>query len=125
MRHDILADVFSNLKNTESIGKKECRVPHSKMIESVLKVIKKNKYIGDFEKTEGNEIIVKLIGRINDCNVIKPHFAVKKDEFIKFEKRYLPARKVGILVVTTSQGVMDQNDAIEKNTGGVLLGYVY
>ena len=78
MRHDILADVFSNLKNTESIGKKECTVPYSKMVESVLKVIKKNKYIGDYEKTEGNSIRVSLIGRINNCNVIKPHFAVKK-----------------------------------------------
>ena len=94
----------------------------------IMKVIESKKYIGGFDVEEdgkGGKIKVKLIGKINNCNVIKPSFAVKKDEFIKFEKRFLPAQKIGILILTTSVGVMDQNDAIKKNTGGRLLGYVY
>jgi len=125
MRHDTLADMFSSLKNKESIGKKECIVPYSRLIESVLKVIGKNKYIGDFHKTEDGNITIKLIGRINRCSVIKPRFSVKKEDFIKFEKRYLPARNVGILIVTTPDGIMDQKEAVKKGTGGALLGYVY
>jgi len=128
MKHDPLADVFSALKNTEAVGRKECVVPNSKMIRSVLKVIEDNKYIGGADVVEdgsGGRIKVTLKGRINNCNVIKPSFSVKKSEFIKFEKRYLPAQNVGILILTTSKGIMDQHEAVKKSTGGRLLGYVY
>jgi len=128
MRHDPLADMFSTLKNMEAIGRKECRVPNSKLIRNILKVIQENKYIGDVRvvhDVSGGQMKVELIGRINNCRVIKPNFSVKKDEFIKFEKRYLPARKVGILILTTSEGIMDQHEAEKKGTGGRLLGYVY
>jgi small subunit ribosomal protein S8 len=128
MRHDPLADVFSTLKNTEAIGRKECVVPNSKLIQSVLKVIHGNKYIGNTEVIEdgrGGKVKVKLVGRINNCNVIKPSFSVKRADFIKFEKRYLPAQNIGILILTTSKGIMDQKEAEKKRTGGRLLGYVY
>lgn len=128
MKHDPLADVFSALKNMEAIGRKECIVPNSRLIQSVLKVIHENKYIGGTEVIEdgrGGKVKVSLIGRINNCNVIKPSHSVKKSEFIKFEKRYLPAQKVGILILTTSDGIMDQHQALKKNTGGRLLGFVY
>ena len=128
MRHDPLADVFSALKNMEAIGRKDCVVPNSKLIRSILKVMHDNKYIGGMEVIEdgsGGKVNVSLLGRINNCNVIKPSFSVKKSEFIKFEKRYLPAQKVGILILTTSKGIMDQHEATKKGTGGRLLGYVY
>jgi len=40
-------------------------------------------------------------------------------------KRFLPARDMGILVVSTSEGVMSHHEAAEKNLGGRLLAYVY
>ena len=128
MKHDPLADVFSTLKNSEATGRKECTVPNSKLIQNTLRIIKQKKYIGDYEVVEdgsGGKVRVELVGRINNCNVIKPSFSVKKDEFIKFEKRYLPAQSVGILILTTSKGIMDQQEAKKKETGGRLLGYVY
>jgi small subunit ribosomal protein S8 len=57
--------------------------------------------------------------------VIKPNFSVRNDEFIKWEKRFLPGEKIGILILTTSKGVMGQKTAIKEGTGGRLLGYVY
>jgi len=128
MKHDLIADMFSTLKNMEKIGRKECIVPNSKLIQNILKVMQDNKYIGSTEVIEdgrGGKIKVSLVGRINDCNVIKPNFSVKKDEFINFEKRYLPAHNIGVLILTTSKGIMDQNEAEKKGTGGRLLGYVY
>lgn len=128
MRQDSLADMFSALKNMEAIGRKECVVPNSKLIRSILKVIHDNKYISDTELIEdgrGGKVKVSLSGRINNCNVIKPNYSVKISEFIKFEKRYLPAQNVGILILTTSKGIMDQKEAAKKGTGGRLLGYVY
>lgn len=128
MKHDPLADMLCILKNAEAIGKHECITPSSKLIEGVLKIIQKHKYVGKFEYIEdgrGGKFKVELLGKINDCNVIKPRFSTTKDEFIKFEKRFLPAADVGILILTTSKGIMDQREARKQNTGGTLLSYVY
>jgi len=128
MKHDPLADTFSVLKNMESIGKGECVVSASKIIRDVLKVIHQKKYIGEQEFIDdgkGGKFRVKLMGRINDCGVIKPRFSVSKRDFIKWEKKYLPASGTGILIVSTSAGIMDQNQAAKLGVGGRLLGYIY
>ena len=128
MKHDPLADMFSVLKNMEAIGRTECTVPASKTIKAVLDVIHQHKYIGGSELVDdgkGGMFKVKLTGRINGCGVIKPRFSVAKGGFIKWEKRYLPASDTGILVVSTSKGIMDQRQAAKAGVGGRLLGYVY
>ena len=128
MKHDILADMFSIIKNTEGIGRKECSVPASNLIKNVLTIMKNHKYIGDFKYIEdgrGGKFKVTLIGKINDCNVIKPRFSVEKNEFIKWEKRYLPANTIGILILTTNKGIIDQYEAKKLGTGGKLLGFIY
>jgi small subunit ribosomal protein S8 len=68
---------------------------------------------------------VKLLGRINRCGVIKPRFATKAIELEKWEKRYLPARNFGVLILSTSKGVMAHSDARAQSIGGQLLAYVY
>ena len=68
---------------------------------------------------------IQLLGRINKCGVINPRFPIQKDEFEDEERAYLPARGFGILVVTTSEGVMTHEDAKEKSIGGRLLAYIY
>jgi small subunit ribosomal protein S8 len=128
MRHDNLSDMFCTIKNAESIGKKECTVPASGMIKSVLKIMHEHNYIGGFtfnEDGRGGSFTVKLGGRINDCNAIKPRFSVTKDQIIRYEKRFLPAADVGILILTTPSGVMEHPRAKKVGTGGKLLGFVY
>lgn len=128
MRHDLLADVFTIIKNAEAVGKKECIVPASKLIKGVLDVIHKKGYIAGFDYIEdgkGGKFKVKLIGRINNCNVIRPRFSVGKKEIIQWEKKYLPAHNVGVLILTTSKGIVDQEKAKKLGTGGKLLGYIY
>ena len=77
MKHDELADMLNIIKYTESIGKLECLVPYSKLIKGVLDVIKKEGYIGGYEIEKGgrsNKFKIKLLGKINDCNVVRPRF---------------------------------------------------
>ena len=128
MKHDPLADMFNVIKNAESAGKSGCIVPASNIGKNILKVMQEHKYIGSFEFIDdgkGGKFKIELKGRINTCNSIKPRFSVKVDEFIKWEKRFLPAESVGILILTTAKGVMDQHKAKKSNEGGKLLGFVY
>ena len=128
MKHDLLADVLSTIKNTEAIGRSECITSASKVIKGVLKLMQKHGYIGEFEYIDdgkGGKFRIRLLGKINNCNVIRPRFSVPVSEFIRWEKRFLPADGVGTLILTTSIGIMGQKEASEKNTGGKLLGFVY
>ncbi len=128
MRHDILADALSAIKNGEHVGKMEVTVPASKVVREVLKVAQAGKYIGDFEFTEDGKsgtFKVKLIGNVSNCGAIKPRYSVGIGDFEKWEKRYLPSKNVGQLVVSTSKGLMSHLDAKTKKFGGVLIAYMY
>ena len=126
---DPLADTLSTIKNAESVGKSECSTnPASKLIGSVLGVMKDRGYIGEFEFVEdgkAGEFKIELVGKINKCGVIKPRQAVKATEFEKWEKRYLPAQDFGAIILSTPKGVMTHYEARENNLGGQLLAYVY
>ncbi len=128
MLHDTLADALCTIKNAERIGKKECLIRASKVIAAVLEVMKNHNYIENFEFIDDGKsgvFKVKLKGKIIDCNVIKPRFSVRIDEFEKFEKRFLPSREIGLLIISTSKGIMDHRKAKENHVGGKLLCYVY
>lgn len=128
MRHDLLADMFSILKNAESIGKTGCTAPASNLIKDILRILQKAGYIGEFEFVDngkGGLFKVHMVGKINDCGVIKPRFSVKGREFIAWEKRFLPAASLGLLLVSTSRGVLSHTEAKKQNIGGKLLGYCY
>lgn len=126
---DVLAMALANIMNNEVKGKKECIIyPASKLVANVLRVMKEHGYIEDFEFIDdgrSGKFVVKLMGRINKCGVIKPRFPVKKDEFEIWEEKYLPSRNIGLLIVSTPQGVMSHIEAKEKGIGGILLAYVY
>lgn len=126
---DPLADALSTIKNAEIIGKPNCIIhPASKLISNVLKVMKDIGYIGNFEYIEDGKagmIKVELIGKINRCGVIKPRSAVGYNDFEKWEKRHLPARNFGALILTTPKGVLSHYEARNQNVGGQLLAYVY
>ncbi len=129
MSEDPLADALSTIKNHEIVRKSEVTVGKaSSLIGNVLDVMMQEDYIENFEYVDdgkGGKYRVKLRGNINDCGVIKPRFSVKKDEFEKWEKLYLPATGFGILAVSTPGGVMSHKRAKEEGVGGRLLAFVY
>ena len=126
---DPLANALTNMRNNELQGNYRCTVtPASKMIGQVLRTMQKEGYIGEFEYVDDDKagkFTVELEGNINKCGVIKPRHAVKNDEFEKFEKRYLPSKNFGIMIVTTPEGIMTHQEAKERGIGGRLLVYVY
>ncbi len=123
---DPLADALTNIRNNELQVKDSCVIsPASKLIGEVLSTMQKENYIGNFEYIDDNragQFKVELEGNINKCGVIKPRHAVKKDEFEKFEKRYLPAKNFGILIVTTPEGIMTHYEAKESRNWRTFVG---
>jgi ribosomal protein S8 len=46
-------------------------------------------------------------------------------DFEKLERRLLPAPGLGLIILTTNQGIMTIKDAEEKKIGGMTLCYIY
>jgi len=96
---------------------------YSKLLISVLAIAKLKNYVKEYRVDSG---VLKIeIDDLNSCRAIKPRFMVSKDEIEKYVKRYLPARNIGIIIISTSKGLMTHTTAIEKKLGGSLIAYIY
>jgi len=126
---DVLSNGLTSIVNNELRNKRECVIsPASKLLGRIFRVMQLNGYIGEFEFIDDGrtgKFRVQLLGRVNKCGAIKPHFSVKMNEFEMWEKRFLPSRDIGMLIVSTSKGVMPHKEAKEKGIGGKLVAYVY
>ncbi len=126
---DTLANGLTIIMNNELRNKRECVIsPASKLLGRVLRVMQLNGYIGEFEFVDdgrSGKFKVQLLGRINKCSTIKPHFAIKANEIEVWEKTFLPSRDIGVLVVSSSQGVLSHREAKQRKVGGRLLALVY
>lgn len=126
---DTLANGTTALMNNEMRLKRECIIsPASKLLGRVLRVMQLNGYIGEFEFIDDGrtgKFKVQLLGRINKCGAIRPRFPVRADEFNIWEGRFLPSMDMGILVVSTPEGITSHKAAKEKGIGGRLLAYIY
>ncbi len=128
-RQNIIADAMSTLKNASDGGKSTCTLePASKLIGAMLRIMQDAGYIGSFDYVDdrrGGQFQVHLSGGINKCGVITPRYPVGLEELEYWETRYLPAKNFGLLILTTSQGVLTHEQARQAGIGGELLGFVY
>ncbi len=129
---DTLANALATIQNAETRGKSEAIImPASKLIANVLRVMQREGYIGEFEYINDGrwgKFRVKLLGRINKTGVVKPRIPVSYRELSRLPeslRKYLASRDIGILIISTSQGVMSHREALEKKIGGIVIAYVY
>lgn len=126
---DVLANGLTTILNNEIRNKRECVIsPASKLFGKVLRVMQLNGYLGEFEFIDdgrSGKFKVQLLGRINKCGAIRPRFPVKVDEIEYWERKFLPSRDVGLLIISTSKEVLYHREAKEKGIGGRLLAFVY
>ncbi|MEM0361677.1 MAG: 30S ribosomal protein S8 [Sulfolobales archaeon] len=129
---DPLANALSTLVNCEMRRHREAVIwPASKLIAMVLRVMQKQGYIGEFEYIDDGrwgKIKVQLLGRINKAGAIKPRQPITYDELRQMPywlRKYLPSRDIGVLVLSTSRGVISHREALDMRIGGILLAYVY
>merc|ERR1719449_209053 len=98
---NVLADALNNISKAEKRGKRQVLLrPASK-------------------------VIVKLTGRLNKCGVISPRFDVSIRDMEKWATNLLPSRQFGFVVLTTSSGIMDHEEARRKHLGGKILGFFF
>ncbi|CEH17353.1 40s ribosomal protein s22 [Ceraceosorus bombacis] len=129
VRISVLNDALNSIVNAERKGKRQVLLrPSSKVTIKFLSVMQQHGYIGEFEIVDDHrsgKIVVQLNGRINKAGVISPRFNVPLSRIEGYASNLLPSRSVGLVILTTSAGIMDHHEARRKHVGGKILGYVY
>ncbi|KAK1751586.1 hypothetical protein QBC47DRAFT_425223 [Echria macrotheca] len=119
VRTSVLHDALNSINNAEKAGKRQVLIrPASKVIVKFLQVMQKHGYIGEFTQVDDHrsgKIVVELNGRLNKCGVISPRYNVRLNELEKWVVKLLPARQFGYVILTTSAGIMDQEEARRKH----------
>ncbi len=123
MVKDTVSNALNCIMNAIRAKRKFCTVPKSNLLLALLGIMKSNGYVKGYNE-EGSKIAIE-IGGINECRAIKPRLYVGRRDFDKYIRRFLPARDFGILVISTSSGLITHRDAVEKGVGGSLIAYCF
>nr|XP_045014276.1 40S ribosomal protein S15a-like [Jaculus jaculus] len=98
----------------EAKGRQVLIRPCSKVIIRFRTVIVKHGHTGEFEITDDHragKIAVSLTGRLDKCGVLSPRSDVQLKDSEKWQNNLLPSRQFGFIVLTTSAGIMDHEEA--------------
>ncbi len=127
---DPIADMLSRIRNAIAVNHSEVSLPHSKIKESVAKVLKANNFVDDVSVEKG------LVGKALKVTINNPDQNARITEIVRLSKpgrrHYASASRMpkvkqgrGIVIVSTSQGVMTGSQAASKKVGGELICKVY
>ena len=127
---DPIADLLTRIRNAAAVGKTEIRVPTSKIKKVVAEQLMKNNYLADV-KVEPNKPRDTLVVTINkpgeNCNITEIQRVSKPGRRVYMGSADLPKVKSGrgMVLVSTSKGVMTGREALKNKLGGEVLLKVY
>ncbi len=126
MSQDIIADALNMMRNAKRAGKEIVKVNRiSKLLIEILKIMKQKKIIKKYKIDLKNKFLEITLGDFIECRAIKPRFTVKQDQIEKYKRRYLPARNIGTIIISTNKGLLTHEVALEEKIGGSLIAYFY
>ena len=129
-RTDLIADVFTMIRNAIMAKKENLDVPASNTIKAILDILKKENYIDNFkfidDKKQGilRVYLKYTLGKSairNIKRISKPGLHV----YVKHKKIPSVLRGRGIAIISTPKGMMTNNQAKELGIGGEIIGYIW
>ncbi|EUC59534.1 40S ribosomal protein S22 [Rhizoctonia solani AG-3 Rhs1AP] len=109
----------------ESARCSSARAPRSSSSSSVMQ---RHGYMGEFEQIDDHrsgKIVVQLNGHLNKTGDISSRFNIQVNWIDSWVNLLLLARAFGVIILFTSAGILDHDEARRKHARGKLLGYVY
>ncbi len=129
-RTDLIAEIFTRIRNAVMVNKENLDVPSSKMAKAILEILKKESYIDDFKLIEDKKqgilrIYLRYVAGKPAISSIKRVSKPGLRLYVRKEKIPSVLRGRGIALVSTSQGLVTDSEAKEKKLGGEIIGYVW
>ncbi|MCA0227870.1 30S ribosomal protein S8 [Patescibacteria group bacterium] len=127
---DPIADLLTRIRNANMVGKTEIRVPTSKLKKVVAEQLVKNKYLAAVKVEDGKPrgtLVVTLAKDGENCPINEITKVSKPGRRVYVAAADIPKVKQGrgIVLVSTSKGVMTGGEAVKHKLGGELLLKVY
>ena len=127
---DPISDMLTRIRNAIAVSKTEVRMPYSKMKQNVAELLKANNFI-DGVNVEGEGIGKSLIVKINNessnarITEIERLSRPGRRSYASVDNIPVVKRGRGIVIVSTSKGLMTGDDAKKTRIGGELICKVY
>lgn len=127
---DPIADLLTRIRNASMVGKNEIRVPSSKLKKVVAEQLKANKYLTDVKVEAGSprDTLVVTINKPGENTTINEIVRVSKPG----RRVYVSANDIprvksgrGLVLISTSKGVLTGQEAVKARLGGEVLLKVY
>jgi small subunit ribosomal protein S8 len=126
MSQDIVADALNMIKNAKKARNNSVKIKKiSDILIEILKIMKQKGAIKKYKINSKNKSIDITIGDLIDCKSIKPRFTCKVKEIEKYRRRYLPARQIGTMIISTNKGLITYEEAQQEKVGGCLIAFFY
>ncbi|MRI83890.1 MAG: 30S ribosomal protein S8 [Nitratiruptor sp.] len=134
MINDLIADSITRIRNASMRGQEVTQLLHSKIVEAIVDILARKGYIESYKVVEeGNRKYINVVLKyeevgkrkkpvINEIKRIsKPGRRVYrgKEEIKRFKNGY------GTIIVSTSKGVLPNDEAYAKGVGGEVLCTVW
>ncbi len=126
MSQDVVADGLNMIKNAKKSGRDSLKIKRiSNLLIEILKIMKQKGAIKRYRIDSKEKVLEVFIGNLFECKAIKPRFSVNKEQIEKYRRRYLPAKNIGTIIISTNKGVLTHEEAQEEQIGGSLIAYFY
>src|SRR4030042_2530713 len=124
---DPIADMLTRIRNAQMVKKSDVLIPWSKLKVEIAKILKHEDYIEIFEKVEeGKFPQLKIVLKYDSTNkpMIKSIKRISKPgQRIYVAKNKIPRvlNNLGLVIISTSQGLMPGKEAKRKGLGGEVI----
>lgn len=127
MHTDPIADLLTRIRNSYNAHHEELSVSHSKMKESVVKILKEHGFVEDYETEEQGVFKILNIVLKDNVNDLTFKRVSKPGQRIYVKNTDLKAVKsgLGLCILSTSKGLMTNSDAKRQKLGGELICEIY
>jgi small subunit ribosomal protein S8 len=127
---DPIADMLTRIRNANQMRHEVTEMPASRIKLQVLEVLKREGYINDVEYIEDSKqgILRVYLKYVKNERVIKGLKRISKPGlrvYAKTEELPRVLNGLGIAVISTSEGIMTDREARQKQVGGEVLAFVW
>lgn len=123
---DPIANLLTTIKNAQAVKKQTVTVPFSNLKFELLEILKREGYIENYKKKgrpPKRRIIINLEYHNNEPVIhgVKLISKPSRRIYLKRKKLYLPKSGYGLLILSTSKGLMSSKEAKRNNLGGEII----
>jgi len=132
---DPLADMYTRIRNASRVGKEVVDIPSSNMKKAIVDILKREGFLETYKVLEDNQrgfIRAKLKYTKNEKSGRKGVITNIKQISRPGLRRYVGVTEVpkvygglGVALISTSQGILTDDQCRQQKVGGELLCYIW